>query len=401
MRRTDPLLVIGALTVSLTSFSIIFWIAGMSPGQAADLNAYRIGAELLYTEYGLYASDKQLWTQLEAETGLSPVTGPYRYPIHLAWLLTALKDASTETLWIANALLNWLAATLGAALVARALGGGILYPLSILLDGASGSLAETIVLGQVSGYIFCFLCLAATSLQSSRMWQFALSVACGTALKVLPVILIPIAVATRRWRIAAVGSLATFAIFLLPVLIFGSEHLFQYFSGLTNILSLPGMGLNDQSIKAIFFSLGINDGVANIVRLILLGLLAYRLMQSLFSADGAVDVMSLTALGIAASLLIPSTVFFTYHLYSIIPFLFVVDRLSRNRFWYLAGFLVASYLLVQMAFFLPQILLRVSPTLISPDTSAFDWLGVLPVCYAFTIFCAAFFFCSPRARLAF
>ena len=141
--------------------------------------------------------------------------------------------------------------------------------------------------------------------------------------------------------------------------------------------------------------------MANIVRLILLGLLAYRLMQSLFSADGAVDVMSLTALGIAASLLIPSTVFFTYHLYSIIPFLFVVDRLSRNRFWYLTGFLVASYLLVQMAFFLPQILLRVSPTLISPDTGAFDWLGMLPVCYAFTLFCAAFFFCSPRARLAF
>ena len=44
MRSTNPLLVISALIVSLISFSVIFWVAGMSPGHAMDLNAYRIGA---------------------------------------------------------------------------------------------------------------------------------------------------------------------------------------------------------------------------------------------------------------------------------------------------------------------------------------------------------------------
>jgi hypothetical protein len=396
MRTRDSLLVVSALIVSLMSFSVIFWIGVASPGHGMDLNAYRIGAELLYTEHGLYASDKQLWWQLEAETGLSPVTGPYRYPIHLAWLLTALRDVSTETLWIANALLNWLAATLGAALVARALGGGILYPLSILLVGASGSLAETILLGQVSGYIFCFLCIAATSLQNSRMWPFALSVACGAALKVLPVILIPIAVAARFWRIAAMGSLATFAIFLLPVLFFGPEHLFQYFSGLTNILSLPGMGPNDHSIKASFFRLGINPGVADIVRLLLLALLADRLIRSLFMVNDPVHVLSLAALGIAASLLIPSTVFFTYHLYSLLPLLLVLDRLLRNQYRYLSLLLLGFYLVIQVAFFMPGILRRVARSLISQDTGAFDWLGVMPVCYALTLFFVSYFLCAPK-----
>ena len=400
MRSTEPLLVISALIVSLISFSVIFWVAGMSPGHAMDLNAYRIGAELLNTDYGLYAADKQLWEQLEAETGLSPVTGPYRYPIHLAWILSGLRDISTEALWITNAFLNWLAATLGAALVARNLGGGILYPLSILLVGASGSLAETIVLGQVSGYIFCFLCVAAVSLQNGKALSFSLSVACGAALKVLPIILLPIAIVTHRWRIAVTAIVVTCALFLLPILIFGSEHLFQYFSGLTNILSLPGMGPNDQSIKASFFRLGINDVVADIARLLLLALLTHRLVQSLLSADGAVDVMSLAALGIAASLLIPSTVFFTYHLYSTIPLLFVVDRLLRSDRWYLAFLLVSFYLTIQVAFFLPGIFLRVAPTLISPDAPPFAWLGVMPVCYALILFCAAYFSCAPRTSAA-
>ena len=389
-----------AIVISFVVFGVVLWVAGLSPGHAMDLNVYRIGAELLNTDYGLYAADKKLWKQIGAETGLTPFTGPYRYPIHLAWLLTAFRDISTETLWIANAFLNWMAATLGACLVARVLGGGILYPLSILLVGVSGSLAETILLGQVSGYIFCFLCVATVSLQNYRVLPFSLSVACGTALKILPIILIPIAIATGRWRIAVIALLATSALFLLPVLMFGPEHLFQYFSGLTTILSLPGMGPNDHSIKASFFRLGINDGVAGIMRLLLLALLAERLVRSLLMRDGGMDVMILAALGVAASLLIPSTVFFTYQIYGILPLVFLVACLLRNQQWYLSLFLLGLYLLIQLSFFLPGILLRVAPDLIPLGTGPFDWLGVLPVCYAFILFCAAYFFCLPKNRLA-
>lgn len=381
-----------AIAVSFVVFSVTLWVAMSSPGHAADLNAYRIGAELLHADYGLYSTDKGLWQQIANEKNLNPFTGPYRYPIHLAWFLIALKDVPTEILWVGNALLNWLAAALGAVTVARALGGGVLYPVSIILVGVSGSLAESLMLGQVTGYLFLILCAATVSLKSSSLLSFASSVAGGAALKLLPIIFIPIAIATGRRTAAAVALLSTVAIFLLPVMAFGSQHLQEYFSSFLATMSLPGMGANDHSIKASFFRLGVDEILINTIRLIVLVLLGAALTRCFFTSASANKVIALASLGISASLLVPTTVFFTYHLYGVIPLLFVMNHLISARNILCYSLLLSLYFFVQVAFFLPQVLTRLAPELVPEGTGPFDWLGVLPTACALILFGASYFY---------
>ena len=64
-----------AIAVSFVVFSVTLWVAMSSPGHAADLNAYRIGAELLHADYGLYSTDKLLWQQIANEKNLNPFQG--------------------------------------------------------------------------------------------------------------------------------------------------------------------------------------------------------------------------------------------------------------------------------------------------------------------------------------
>lgn len=379
-----------AIAISVVVFSVTLWVAVTSPGHAVDFNAYRIGAELLHADYGLYQTDKLLWQQIANERNLDPFTGPYRYPIHLAWFLIALRDVPTEILWMGSALLNWLAATLGAVILARALGGGVLYPVSIVLVGVSGSLAESLLLGQVSGYLFLALCGATVALKNSSLLPFASYVAGGTALKLLPIIFIPIAIAAGQRKAAVVALLGTAAIFLLPIMAFGSQHLQEYSSSFLATMSLPGMGTNDYSIKASFSRLGVDEILINTIRLIVLVLLGSVLTRCFFTTADANKVTALASLGISASLLVPTTVFFTYHLYGVIPFLFVISNLISAKKILCYSLLLSLYFLVQVAFFLPQVLTRLAPELVFEGTGPFDWLGVLPTVYALTLFAASY-----------
>jgi hypothetical protein len=55
------------------------------------------------------------------------------------------------------------------------------------------------------------------------------------------------------------------------------------------------------------------------------------LTRCFFTTAGANKVTALASLGISASLLVPNTVFFTYHLYGVIPFLFVISNLISAK----------------------------------------------------------------------
>ena len=298
-----------ALFFALAVFSAQTMLAWKSPVRGADLNAYLVGSVLLQRGEDPYSFDKDQWKQIAEEHGLRPVTGPYRYPVHLAWVLQGVRDVDPRTLWIVNASLNVLAALLGAMLSAMALGGGWLYPLAIMLIGISGAMGETILLGQVTGYILLALGGSQLALQRMQPIRFACFVSLGTILKLLPSLLILIAVVSRRYRSASIATITTLALFALPILHIGIEHLMRYLGDLSSIITLHDFRENNQSLEAAFHRWDLPRSFVMTAKSMLLASFVALCFTQWLRPSTTGGQASLSA-GLCLALLVPTSSFF-------------------------------------------------------------------------------------------
>lgn len=377
-----------ALLFALTVFSAQTMLAWKSPVRGADLNAYLVGSVLLQRGEDPYTFDKDLWKQIAEEDGLQPVTGPYRYPIHLAWVLQSVSDVDPRTLWIVNASLNVLAALLGTMLTAMALGGGWLHPLAILLVGIAGAMGETILLGQVTGYILLALGGGQLALQRMQPIRFACFVSLGTILKLLPGLLILIAVVSRRYRLASIATVTTLALFALPILDLGIEHLTRYLGDLGSIITLHDFRENNQSLEAAFHRWDLPRSFTSTAKFMLLASFV-ALCFTQWRRPSTTGAQAVLSAGLCLALLIPTSAFFLYQPWLIFPILFVFRFLYENRQVIAAIVLIAAYILIQILFVLPQLLVRAWPSLMPGDYDPYGWLGEWPALYCALLFVLA------------
>jgi hypothetical protein len=361
------------------------WVAWGSPVRGADLNAYLVGSLLLERGHDPYSFDRAQWRQIADEQGMTSVTGPYRYPIHLAWLLELVGDVDHSRLWLANALLNILAACLGALLTAAALGGGSLYPLALILVGLSGAMGETLLLGQVTGYILLALAGGQLALQRRQPIRFAGFVALGAILKLLPGILILVAAVSRRYRLAAIASITTLVLFILPVFAFGSEHLMRFIGDFREIITLDNFRENNQSLVAVVFRWGLPQSFAAIAKVIAVAaFIGVCFLQ--WRRPSTAGTQSIFSAGLALALLLPTSSFFLYHLWLLFPTLFVFQCFSSRNQRIAASAVLVAYFVNQILFFLPQLLARAWPALRGAGQDPYAWLGEWPL-----LFCASLF----------
>lgn len=377
-----------ALIFALAVFSAQTMLAWKSPVRGADLNAYLVGSVLLQRGEDPYSFDQDQWKQIAEEHGLRPVTGPYRYPVHLAWVLQSVRDVDPRTLWILNASLNVIAALLGAMFTAMALGGGWLSPLAILLVGIAGAMGETILLGQVTGYILLALGGGQLALQRMQPIRFACFVSLGTILKLLPGLLILIAVVSRRYRLASIATVTTLALFALPILDLGIEHLTRYLGDLRSIITLHDFRENNQSLEAAFHRWDLPQSFASTAKVVLLASFV-ALCFTQWRRPSTTGAQAALSAGLCLALLVPTSAFFLYQPWLIFPILFVFRFLYEDRHVIAAIALIAAYVLIQILFVLPQLLVRAWPSLMPGDQDPYGWLNEWPALYCALLFMLA------------
>lgn len=353
-------------------------VSWSTPIRGSDFNAYLVGAELLRAGADVYTADRSLWEATAEAHGLTPVNFRYRYPIHWAWLLASLPAFDPGWFWLANGVLNGVATLFAALLIGRCLGGGNRTAMALFLAGASGSMVETLVLGQVTGLILFALALGWYALQ--RRWNgvWVACVALGSVLKLLPAVLLAPAFCARRYRLAAAAAVATALLFLWPVALFGPEHLLRFLFELGDIVTTPGIGENNQSLAVALARWQLAPGWLYPLRVLVLvavALVAWRQWQ----APAALANDRLLGALICAALLLPQTSFFMYQLWTLIPLMQLWA--DRERAAWLRWGMVGLYLLCQALYVLPQLLPRLWPQLFVASDQVFGWLDEWPLLY--------------------
>lgn len=376
-----------ALAFALAVFAGHIALSWDSAARGADFKAYLIGSALLSQGQDPYTADRALWDRVAEERGLLPASFRYRYPIHLAWALQGLDGVSPGALWLGNALLNGLAALLGAVLIAMALGGGWNYPWAIFLVGASASIGETILLGQVTGYVLLLLAGGWLALQRSHWLGVSVFAALGTVLKLLPVVLLPIAIAWHRYRLALVAALAVLALLLLPIAFLGADHLVRFMTDTPDIVTLHELLENNQSLAAVMTRLGWPAVTINAARAALLLVLAALWLRQ-WREPTLLRSQALFGATLCAALLVMTTTFFIYQLWLIFPLMLLCNRLWRTGWRGATYAFLALYLLNQAIFILPQILPRALPGLFDVPQDPYGSLDFWPALYCLTLFTA-------------
>lgn len=378
-----PVQLVVSLAFALAILGTIAAVAWPIPFRGADSNAYLVAARLLERGADPYTSDPATWK--EAEASLGPVAPRYRYPVHTALVLQAIGVRSPTTLWIAIVALNILAALAAAVLIGLSVRGWRSVPLALCLVGASASNVDTLVYGNVTDVVLFALAAGFYALQRSSTRAFVLTVPLGVVLKLLPIVLLPVALARRSYRLALYAFAATLAWFLVPVVFVGAESSLRFFRDLGEIVTPSGFLTNNQSILAVFVRQGWPQEAATAARGIVLGLLAWLFLRC-WMRPTCERNSALFAAILCAALLVPVNSFYMYQAWLIFPLCFALDFLWHRRQAWPAIVLLVLYVVCQVLSVLPEILHRVLPAHFPPAQSLTEWLGSYPAFFCVVVF---------------
>ena len=194
--------------------------------------------------------------------------------------------------------------------------------LTVLLGGAMWPLVYSLKLGQVGPLLF--LAFAAGWRWIDRPAPLGVSIAAGTVVKVQPALLFAWAVATRRWRAAAIGiaGLAVASALVTPLV--GAATWFDYLAILGRV-SAPITTPHLFSPGAVLFQLGVPESAAFAAHLATLAVTVGLVVYAWFRASPEASYL---ATAIASQLLSP-LLWDHYAMLLLLPVAYLVDRGHR------------------------------------------------------------------------
>lgn len=204
------------------------WLAYViAADRPLDFYVYYMAAETFARGGSAYSISDAEWDALASDLGITNYTRPYRYPPHVAALLTLFRPLgprSTMVLWV---IANAAAMVAGAWLLGRALGGW--WP-AISLAGLALFVPPlaTLLAGQINGLLFFSLAWALWGLVYRRDSALGVGLALGAALKVIPLALVLYLFWRRRWRAGLIAAGALLILTLACVPAVGWQGLTDY-----------------------------------------------------------------------------------------------------------------------------------------------------------------------------
>lgn len=204
-----------AAAVALTAWTV--WANVYK--QPIDFRVYYLAAEAWAHGRDPYEMSRAAWFALGPAFHIQRFVWPYRYPPYTAALLrpfVSLGEPVVRVAWQSASVASMVAA---AWLVARTLGGRWIYAASFLLLLFFAPAYDTLLVGQINGFLVLSLAVAVWALARRRDRVLGVSLAVGTALKLVPAALFVYFLARRRWQASAwfVIGLAILTLVALPL----------------------------------------------------------------------------------------------------------------------------------------------------------------------------------------
>ena len=192
-----------------------------------DFYVYYMAAETFARGGSAYSISDAEWDALASNLGITNYTRPYRYPPHVAALLTLFRPLGPRGAMVVWVIANAAAMIAGAWLLGQAWGGW--WPaISLAGLGLFVPPLATLLAGQVNGLLFFSLAWALWGLVHRRDGALGVGLALGAALKVIPLALVLYLFWRRRWRagLIAAGVLVILTLACVPVV--GWQSLIDY-----------------------------------------------------------------------------------------------------------------------------------------------------------------------------
>ena len=166
-----------------------------------------------------YGMSRAAWFAFGPTLHIQRFVWPYRYPPYTAALLRpfiSFGEPAVRIAWQSASVASMLAA---AWLTARALGGRWRYAVALLLLFVFAPAYDTLLVGQINGFLVLSLALALWAIVRRRDAVLGVSLAVGTVLKLVPAALFVYFLARRRWRASVwfVIGLAVLTLVALPL----------------------------------------------------------------------------------------------------------------------------------------------------------------------------------------
>jgi hypothetical protein len=207
------------LVVLVAAFG--WWIAWVvRTDQPLDYWTYVLTGETYAHHQDPYALSRDAWFAEGDALGLAHFAWPYRYPPYTAAFFRAVNGVDHEAVLVAW-LLASAAALIGAAVIsAAAFGGRWRVPLALGLLLLLSPAWDTLLLGQVNGFVLLALALGLWAIMRAREALLGAMVAVATSVKVSPLVLLGWLLWRRRWRatLAAAVTLAALTVVSAPIL---------------------------------------------------------------------------------------------------------------------------------------------------------------------------------------
>jgi hypothetical protein len=216
-------------TAALATSALVAWVTYvLANRQPVDFRVYYLSAKLFAAGGSPYTITRAAWFAYGHHAGLRDVVWPYRYPPYTAALLRPFLPLGLHTIVWAWQLASVAAMVSAAWLLGKMAGGarGVVPALALLV--AFTPVYDTLLLGQINGFVLLSLVIALWALRTQRSSALGISLAVGTALKLVPGVLVLYLIARRRWRAVLVFGLALAALTVLSLPFVGISGFVDY-----------------------------------------------------------------------------------------------------------------------------------------------------------------------------
>jgi hypothetical protein len=328
------------------------WLAYViTADRPLDFYVYYMAAETFARGGSAYSISDAEWDALAADLGITNYTRPYRYPPHIAALLTLFRPLGPHGAMVVWVIANAAAMVAGAWLLGRALGGRWV-PVSLAGLGLFVPPLATLLAGQVNGLLFISLAWALWGLVRRRDAALGLGLALGAALKVIPLALVLYLFWRRRWRagLVAVGALVILTLACVPVV--GWQGLADYaqsavFLGRPDTVYATPTNQTFTAVLGRAFPAASDTALSGGRWLGLLMVIATAFLC--WPTGNAARTMPLEfGLIVVALQLIPPFTWYHQLVLLLLPMMIVAERLWAERRWSGLGGLVALFCLTDL-----------------------------------------------------
>jgi hypothetical protein len=358
LKRMTIIIAVLAIAVFCAKTVQMLWIASQS--FETDVGAYFSGAEHLRTGLPLYPADLDITKSRELYV-YPPVLALIFYPLvtyQLAWWVWA---GISIACWGAS--LGLLIRELARSEFGKQLRQSIWWPVFLAALINFPPVLVHFTWGQVQLPLLLLLTLAWLCLRRNRPAAAGALIGLAIALKLFPVLLLAPLFVQRRWRcVAAALGVAALALALSFAAVGWQQTVF-YFAKVLPEVSKQNDMYDNYSVAVVlkeWMSYAFpSDLVANLLRLVFLGLVCLAALRRPLAADQAL------ALGATGLFWLPPLVWSHYFVLACLPLFDVLMRAPRRL---LAGALVAYFLIAtaSLIYYVPDqylALARVPPIL--------------------------------------